>query len=256
MSLASWTERRAPVNCSRAGREICILRLLPGIGLWLRWPVWGGPTTTKKEARCYRDVCGTLKNLSRRSLCFCELTACGPDPVIYSAWSFPHGNLSSQEQDIGTVTQEGRRCCQSGWCQGSYLMHKLFSGKSGRLGIEGEDISISGLDGKMSSLGDVECRIREPDAPCKINRRDSCRLRVCRRTQYDGTCPSHDAQSFPQPAVWESSLSSTWLREARVRHTNSRCFSKDTPRACGRRGTKALSLVQCFNCTNIIYQCR
>ncbi|CAM9880135.1 unnamed protein product, partial [Bubo scandiacus] len=27
MSFASWSERRALVNCSRGGREICILRL-------------------------------------------------------------------------------------------------------------------------------------------------------------------------------------------------------------------------------------
>jgi len=30
------------------------------------------------------------------------------------------------------------------------------------------------------SLGAMECHARVPDAPCKINRRDLCRLRVCR----------------------------------------------------------------------------
>lgn len=40
-------------------------------------------------------------------------------------------------------------------------------------------------------------------------------------------------------ALWEGGLFSAWLREAQVRHTNSRCFSKDTWRACGRRGNKS-----------------
>lgn len=39
----------------------------------------------------------------------------------------------------------------------------------------------------------------------------------------------------------ESGPSPAWLREAGVRHTNSLCFSKDTPRTCGRSGNKVLS---------------
>lgn len=45
-------------------------------------------------------------------------------------------------------------------------------------------------------------------------------------------------RTFFHAAVWESVLSSAWLREAWVRHTNSYCFSKDTPRTCGRNGNK------------------
>lgn len=45
-------------------------------------------------------------------------------------------------------------------------------------------------------------------------------------------------RTFFHAAVWESVLSSAWLKEAWVRHTNSHCFSKDTPRTCGRNGNK------------------
>lgn len=54
-------------------------------------------------------MCDTVKNLSRGSLCLCKLTVCGPDPGTYSARSLPYGNLSYQDQDMGTVKQEGRR---------------------------------------------------------------------------------------------------------------------------------------------------
>lgn len=45
-------------------------------------------------------------------------------------------------------------------------------------------------------------------------------------------------RTFFHAAVWESGLSSAWLREAGVRHTNFHCFSKDMPSTCGRSGNK------------------
>lgn len=48
-------------------------------------------------------------------------------------------------------------------------------------------------------------------------------------------------RTFFHAALWVSGPSSAWLREAGVRHTNSLCFSKDTPRTCGRSGNKVLS---------------